>query len=535
MNLDLQAIFEQLKAVPLRTKLVAGASVLALVAVFVIAGKFAAEPHYVALYGELSEQDTAGVQTALAEAGIDFQVRGFPSPPVVWVDESRLIDANKAVALSGVLQHNPKGIQSGLGGMADTFKSSEERSQSAIKRLWEEVEAQLETLDSVRRAKVLTSIPQPRFSRNPPKQSASVTLTLSGSSMFTAADGRIAARLVTFGLGVDPNHVVISDQNGNSLFDPTGEGESEYDERSQFEREATIDQEIADRAMDQLEAAYGKDRILVNVHSRWDYSQTSMIGNTPTVSKSPVSTDSSERPSGERSVGGVPGVGANVLTEFSDGSGAGPGAAPPAVAKTEVERFAAGSTVTSTTERGPRLVRRSVALMVDQALRDSLSEVELQELEDWVKESVGFELSREDTFNMAFAPFAGAKPELDEDGNPIVSEDAPSEPNPMIEMLLERGVEIVSALAFLIVLAKSLRSKPKSQAGTVGPSPTAGAKVGGSGTASPLEGAALAATQDELDPDELAREQVQSLIRNDPERVGKILSRWTREENLVRS
>ena len=81
--------------------------------------------------------------------------------------------------------------------------------------------------------------------------------------------------------------------------------------------------------------------------------------------------------------------------------------------------------------------------------------------------------------------------------------------------------ELVAAVAFIVILFKSLRggSKRKAQAEAT----------------SAQEAAAERERPVEIDPEALAREQVEGLIQTDPERVGKILSRWAREDKLVGS
>ena len=88
-----------------------------------------------------------------------------------------------------------------------------------------------------------------------------------------------------------------------------------------------------------------------------------------------------------------------------------------------------------------------------------------------------------------------------------------------MELLLTRGVEIVAALAFVLVLLKSLKG-PKS----------AGAK-GGSGARGGAGGADTE-PQVELDPALVARAQIDELVKSNPRKVGEILSRWASEDTV---
>ena len=91
---------------------------------------------------------------------------------------------------------------------------------------------------------------------------------------------------------------------------------------------------------------------------------------------------------------------------------------------------------------------------------------------------------------------------------PETATEEPSAPSPMMETLLRRGVEIVTALVFLALLFKSLRSSSKAAD----------------------EDSAVAKPEDGIDPELLARAHVEELLKSDPEKIGSILSSWARDE-----
>jgi hypothetical protein len=78
-------------------------------------------------------------------------------------------------------------------------------------------------------------------------------------------------------------------------------------------------------------------------------------------------------------------------------------------------------------------------------------------------------------------------------------------------VLLRRAVEVASALLFLFLLWRTLRSSPKAR-----PS-----------SAEPATGATP------VDAELLARAQVDELLKSDPAKVGEVLSRWAREEPVT--
>ena len=90
----------------------------------------------------------------------------------------------------------------------------------------------------------------------------------------------------------------------------------------------------------------------------------------------------------------------------------------------------------------------------------------------------------------------------------------------MTELLVERSVELVAAVIFLFVLLKALKRKPHD-----------GMQLGTAGGSGPDGG--LGGIEEIGDPrirEMMARRQIDELVKNDPERVSLILSRWVAED-----
>jgi hypothetical protein len=81
-------------------------------------------------------------------------------------------------------------------------------------------------------------------------------------------------------------------------------------------------------------------------------------------------------------------------------------------------------------------------------------------------------------------------------------------------MLLQRGIEIAAAVAFLFLLFKTLKS--------AGKAPNAGKPATADG-----------AEMDERQLEMLAKSEIEELVKSDPQRVSTILSRWAAEEETV--
>src|SRR6185295_13939343 len=144
--------------------------------------------------------------------------------------------------------------------------------------------------------------------------------------------------------------------------------------------------------------------------------------------------------------------------------------------------------------------------------------------EDVVKNAVGLVESRDGKIATVVTPLASV---LRDDKGAIAKPPAPEKveaPSRLTEMLLQRGVEIAAAAIFLVVLLRALKSRPRQQTYDEPQSPGN----------DPI--AALAAAEEIVDPrvrEMVARRQIDELIRNDPERVSTILSRWAADEEKV--
>jgi hypothetical protein len=79
---------------------------------------------------------------------------------------------------------------------------------------------------------------------------------------------------------------------------------------------------------------------------------------------------------------------------------------------------------------------------------------------------------------------------------------------------MRHGVEIAAALGFVALLAASLRGARR--------------------LSRAASGAAAAQAEGEIDPEALARVQIEELVRSDPRRVGEILSRWVEDKTPAR-
>ncbi len=515
MNFDLRALLSAITGASLRTKALAVLSVLALAGVLAVAGMVASTPHYITLYSGLDDAERVAVEKALAEGAVRYRVSAPPKPYAVFVDESQFDQAQIQVALAEALRRAPTGINSTEGGAATLFMSSGERSQSMLKREWQEAENLLAQLDFVQRATVTTSIPDPSVLGKREPLSVSVALRLREGRDLSADQAEAVAKLVRFRFGVPAENVLITDQSGRTVHDPSSSGE-EAQERRLLEHAANYDRDLTDKVNAALERAYGAGKAYVTITSEWDTDQSTTVSESLDGEPREISVDKTESrtPGPPPSAGGPAGAASNVAQGFGveNAAVAEEGAGGESTTSDERTVYELPRSRVQTVRVLPQLARLNVSLVVDASLSARKDEVRTM-----VSAAVGFDAKRSDQLGVTVADMASREPAPSTE--PAAEPEPVGEgPSPTTELLLRRGVEIVSALAFVLLLAFSLRGARKAGA--------AAAQPGGAlGAAGPEEAP--------IDPELLARSRVEELVKTDPRRVGEILSRWASEEAVA--
>jgi flagellar M-ring protein FliF len=522
MTLDPRTLLSDLGKAPPRAKLALFLGLALVLAVATIANSFSARPHFVLLYSGLDDGERVAVEKALAEGRVAYRVSAPPAPFAVYVNDEQFDDAQIQVALAEALKRSPGGINSGAEGASTIFMSSGERAQSMLKREWQETERLLEQLDFVGRATVTSSLPDssPLKKREPP--TVSVALKLEGDTQLTPGQARSVGKLVRFRFGVPAENVVITDQSGRILYDESEAERGGLGGVDPLQHAEAFDRQVTDRANAYLAATYGAGKVSVAVKSEWDFDQQTSVSETlegdpkeRTVRKTETRTPQGSEPN----VGGVSSLepAAGVDSKSSEGS---TGPLQLATTKEEDTEYEVPRQKTQTVRVAPVLKRLFVSLAIDQSLATRKAEVQAL-----VEAAVGFDSQRQDVIGLTTTDLAAAaatetNSEEDPAAGTAAGEDEGGGPSESTRMWLERGVELLSAAAFLVVLLLGLK-----RARAAGKAYSTGAGVEGNTGEPGLS----------LDAQALARAQIEELVRTDPRRVGEILSRWAAEDSLAKT
>lgn len=469
-------------------------------------------PHMAFFLSGLDNTEFSAVTSALGRAGIRFDVSTGGAPYTVWVDDAKRFDANSVVAQQSALKSGPRGIDTNSGSSA--FDASIERIQKVRKGYWQEVEQSLEAMDWVVSARV-NAFFSDRLQLGRREQPTVAVMLRTSIVHPDPAQAQAAANIVQTSFSTDPGNISIVDQHGVTLFD--GKRDDSLSEVLAFER--SFDREQTSRIQTLLNEAYGVGLAQATVRGQWTYEQTESIDEALGDKKAIVSETISESSTpGLVASGGPAGVQENLTIAQNPG---GDTASDPATRNDTEKRYTYGTRTTHRIQSQPSLNNLAVSLILDVSLEDQLANVE-----QLVKAAVAFDSARGDQFAGHVTALPGI--ERDEEGNPLPpKEPEPLEkPNPWISVGLQHGVEILAAIAFFFVLMRSLKGGDKGlKQVTIQP----GGKRSGAGpSGTPASGGSEDNPEEpiELDPEVLARRQIEELIESDPERVSALLSRW---------
>ncbi len=505
MKETLQSFWSQLSKSSAATRMVVGMGVLLAFSAAGISAYRSANPHMEFLVGNMDNAKFARATKALGNSGIRFTTSTGGAPYSIFVDSSKSYEANIALGTSGALDDGTVGISTGASSSA--WESSVERLQKADARYWQEVEKQLATLYWVSSAHVISHNSKARILGRSPKPTVSVTLDTGGYNP-TPEQSHNVGSMVRMAFNVPEENVSIVDVHGSSIFD--GKNNDQLSESLAFQR--AFNQDQTQSVQSDLDSIYGSGLTKVRVSGEWSFTKKETIGEVMKKGeKISERTQKSKTPTPSH-VGGPAG-----LNESLSAAATRPlsGGAAPATKDDSETKYAVGSETIHQVDEAPVLTHLSVFLTLDESLKG-----QEEDLTKLVKGAVGFRPDRGDFMATNTTPFVGV--ERDEEGAPIAAApiETPEPPSAMLDLLIERGVELLAVLLFVGLLLRSMK-QAKSAASTSGSSGGGGGSSSGGMTLSDLEDGEI-----EIDPSLLARKHIENLLDSDPDRVSSLLSRW---------
>ena len=423
----------RLQALPVRKKWLLGAGTAGLVAMLVVLALWTRQVPMVALFGHnLPEAEAGTVVDQLNKMGESYELS--PLGQRIMVPAVRANELRMRLATLGLPKSAPSGYE--LFDKQNFGQSALQERTNLQRALGSRLEQQIATISTVQSVKVMVALPQQNgFYREQEKPSASVALTLAPGR--TLARGQIAGIVHMTAMsvpGLAPGGVTITDQDGNWLTQPEGEGRTDLtlQQRSQLrETEARL----LKRVNEILEPALGPDNLRATVTAELDFNQkestTEAYGPNQAADRTAIRSQRSLDTTGNNTPQptGVPGAAANQPSAAATApiSGA---SAPLQAAQTGLTGNGARreSQINYEVDKRVEMLRNAVgtikrvnvAVVVNHRTSNdakgkpssaALPPEEIEKLTALVQEAVGFNKERGDSVKVVSVPFRDFKPE----------------------------------------------------------------------------------------------------------------------------
>ncbi len=458
--------FEQLS---IQQKMGLGIGVAALIALLAGTWMWGQTPDYRVLYSNLSDRDGGAIIESLQQLNIPYKFTdggGALMIPANQVHEARL-----KLAAQGL----PKGGTVGFELMENQkFGITQFAEQVNYQRALEgELARSVQSIGSVAAARVHLAIPKPSvFIKEQQKPSASVVLTLHGGRLLDSAQITAIVHLISSSVpDMAARNVTVVDQDGTLLSAIQDENGLSLDTK-QVKYVQQIEQNYIKRIEAILTPLLGVNNVHAQVTANIDFARTEQTAEIYKPNQNPAdssirSQQNSETLNGSGlSASGVPGALSNQppvpatapIIAVPGGADTGNGTKLDNLHKESTVNYEVDRTIRHTVLPVGMIKRLSVAVLVNnRKVTDPkgkisytpLSEVEKAQVNNLVKEAVGFDPTRGDSLNVQNAAFNDEKETITE--LPLWKQPE------MVELAKQLAKYLIIAVVILIVVFKIIK------------------------------------------------------------------------------
>ena len=505
----------------------------AAIAILAGAWMWSQTPDYRVLYSNLSDRDGGSIINSLQQMNIPYKMA--EGGGAILVPSGQVYEIRLRLASQGL----PKGSVVGFELMeAQKLGTSQFLEQVNYQRALEgELTRSIQSLSSVQGARVHLAIPKPSvFAREQQKPTASVLVSLHPGRELDKAQVSGIVHLVSSSVPDLPlKNVTLVDQNGNLLSAASDSKELAGLDPGQLEYLRQVEQSFVKRIESILVPITGLDNVHAQVAADLDFSQAEQTAETFKPNPAPTEAAIRSQQSAESAGGagqpasGVPGALSNQPPGTASAPVTAPAGAAAATAAVPVPAQSAGagghkeSTVNYELDKTIKHIKQpvgsikrlSVAVVVNykktvekdgKVNAKPLSASEMAQINNLVKEAMGYRQDRGDTLNVVNASFSA------------VTEVVPAVPlwkDPsVIAMVKEIGRNLLIAAVVFFLVFKVLRPLLK-ELSTPPPRPPAPAEMH-EGMPSPI---AQANYEDRL---KVAKE----MAKQEPKVVASVVKEW---------
>ena len=529
------------------------AAVAAVFALIVGLFLWSSAPDYRVLFSNLSEKDAGAVTATLQQMNVPYKTEANGT---LMVPGDQVYDLRFKLAAQGL----PKGGSVGFE-LLDSAKlgMTQFQEQVAYQRGLEgELSRSIQSLAPVESARVHLAIPKPSvFIRDKQAPTASILVNLHAGRVLDPGQVQAIVHLVSSSVPeLTPKQVTVVDQAGNLLTSKNQSGAIQGLDPGQLDYLRQIEAYYAQRIEAIVSPIVGAGNVRSEVRADLDFSESQATSETykpnPTPDAQAIRSQQQVEDinAGNNQAQGVPGALTNqppgpatAPPNAPAGANAGPNVGPGGAAgggssrKESTVNFEHDKTIRHVKDPVGRIKRLSVAVVVNYRAAVAgpegepgkptpLTAQELQQINNLVRESMGFSQERGDTLNVVNAAFTDTKTELD---IPIWKDpDNVSMAKSLLKNLIVFGLAFYLVFGVLRPLLRDLVKPPEPVTAEGGE-----AGVGGAGGVGGEGGDGSGAEGEEGQKRDSYAEilaKVKNFAKTDPKITADIIKEWMNKE-----
>jgi flagellar M-ring protein FliF len=419
---------------PMQQKLAAIVGAAIVIALIAATWNWSRQPDYAVLFSNLSDKDGGAIVTALQQQNVQYKFS--EGGGAILVPGNMVHDVRLRLASQGL----PRGGHVGFE-LMETQKvgQSQFNEQVTYQRALEgELARSIQSLAAVQGARVHLAIPkQTGFLREDHKPTASVLLNVfPGRTLDPSQVAGIVHLVASSVPQMIPSNVSVVDQSGKLLSSQPDLARSQGLDPTQLKYVHELEQSYIERIESILVPITGLGNAEAQVTADIDFSQIEQTAETFKPNQAPDQTairsqQTSESATREAGAAGVPGA----LTNQPPAPATAPITAPPAPGtpaaanaplplnsrKDATINYEVDKTIRHVKQPVGAIKRLSVAVVVNfkketakdgKVTNKALSEAEMKQINDLVREAMGFSKERGDTLNVVNSAFAAPNKEV---------------------------------------------------------------------------------------------------------------------------
>jgi flagellar M-ring protein FliF len=408
--------------------IIIGVGIALVLAIMAAVWMWSQQPEYRVLFSNFTDRDGGAITASLDQMGVKYKFSEGGS--AILVPSTQVHDVRLKLAAQGL----PKGGNVGFELMENQkLGVSQFLEQVNYQRSLEgELARSIQSLAAVSSARVHLALPKPSvFVREQQKPTASVLLNLQPGRTLEPSQVSAIVHLVASSVPeLPPSNVTVVDQSGNLLSDTSKQAGAKTLDPNQLKYVAQLQQNIVKQVESLIVPLVGQGNVRAEATADVDFAQVDTAAemykpNSPPAASAIRSQQSSEAATPGAGASGVPGALSNqppgsATAPLTSSAGGAPAPGAPSAGpsrKDSTTNYEVDKTVRYEQKPMGGVKRLSVGVVVNyrrtvdaktgKVTVKPLSAAEVAQINDLVKEAMGYSKERGDTLNVTNAPFDG--------------------------------------------------------------------------------------------------------------------------------